>query len=238
MSIPHCNRSTADMKPVLRPAPLAAALILLAAPAVATDAFALSTDHDQPMDVNANYMRTDQNKNTSADVSTTFLKGDVRITQGSIKAHGDEATIYQDNGSKATKPAADDAQKASRIKRVVITGKQAHLEQVHDDDCGLMTADADNIDYHTDTDIADLKGHVNVIQKGKGEFHGEHMVYNTKTGEMQSGDNSPQSRVSMRFEPKNAAPAASSENNCGFPGGVKKAPKKADKAKDDKADKQ
>ena len=192
-----------------RPAPLAAALLLSAAAMTTPNVFALSTDHDQPMDVNANYMRTDQNKSTSPDVSTTFLKGDVRITQGSIKAHGDEATIYQDNSGKAAKSA--DAQKESRIKRVVITGKQAHLEQLHDDDCSLMTADADNIDYHTDTDIADLKGHVNVIQKGKGEFHGEHMVYNTKTGEMQSGDNSPQSRVSMRFEPKSAeAPAVSS----------------------------
>jgi len=226
MSIPYCNRSTADMKPAFRRTPLVAALTLLAAAAISTDAFALSTDHDQPMDVNANYMRTDQNKNTSPDVSTTFLKGDVRITQGSIKAHGDEATIYQDNSDKATKPAAADAQKASRIKRVVIIGKQAHLEQLHDDDCSLMTADADNIDYHTDTDIADLKGHVNVIQKGKGEFHGEHMVYNTKTGEMQSGDNSPQSRVSMRFEPKSAETPAASSNNCGYPAGVKKAAKK------------
>ena len=215
-------------------------MLCLAAALAAPCAFALSTDHDQPMDVNANYMRTDQNKNTNADVSTTFLKGDVRITQGSIKAHGDEATIYQDNSGKATKSA--DATKDSRIKRVVITGKQAHLEQLHDDDCSLMTADADNIDYHTDTDIADLRGHVNVIQKGKGEFHGEHMVYNTKTGEMQSGDNSPQSRVSMRFEPKSADTPAVSSNNCGYPGGVKKTPKKtADKANDvkldDKADK-
>ena len=212
------------------------AIVCLAVTLAAPHASALSTDHDQPMDVNANYMRTDQNKTANPDVSTTFLKGDVRITQGSIKTHSDEATIYQDNSAKAAK-SADASGGNSKIKRVVMTGKPAHMEQLHDDDCSLMTADADTIDYHTDTDIADLKGHVNVIQKGKGEFHGEHMVYNTKTGEMQSGDNSPQSRVSMRFEPKNAAPAASSENNCGYPGGAKKAPKKADKAKDDKSDK-
>ena len=193
----------------------------------AGQAFALSTDRNLPMDVKANYLKTDQSKNTNADVSTTYLKGDVQITQGSIKAHGAEATIYQDNSSKPAKTAADSG--SSKIKRVVIVGKQAHLEQLHDGDCGLMTADADTIDYHTDTDLADLKGHVSVNQKGKGEFHGEHMVYNTKTGEMESGDNSPQSRVTMRFEPKSAAPETTSDNNCGYPAGVKKPAKQQDK---------
>ena len=227
-----CNRSSTMRHRVSR---VAAVLVALAA----GHACALETDRNQPMDVKANYLKTDQNKNTNADVSTTFLKGDVQITQGSIKAHGAEATIYQDNGSKPAKGAGDSSG-SSKIKRVVIVGKQAHLEQVHDVDCSLMTADADTIDYHTDTDLADLKGHVNVVQKDKGEFHGEHMIYNTKTGEMQSGDNSPQSRVSMRFEPKSAQAAASSADNCGYPHGTaKKAPKKpADKAKDDKADKQ
>jgi len=192
-------------------------------------AFALSTDRNQPMDVKANYLRTDQNKNTNPDVSTTYLKGNVQITQGSIKAHGAEATIYQDNANKPAKGENSDSG-SSKIKRVLIVGKQAHLEQLHDDDCGLMTADADTIDYHTDTDVADLKGNVHVIQKGKGDFRGEHMVYNTKTGEMESGDNSPQSRVSMTFEPKSAAPAPST-NNCGYPVGTPpaKKPKKEDK---------
>ena len=198
----------------------------LVAALAAGNAAALSSDRNQPMDVKANYLKTDQNKNTNPDVSTTYLKGDVQITQGSLKAHGAEATIYQDNSNKPAKGDNGDSG-SSKIKRVVIVGKQAHLEQIHDDDCGLMTADADTIDYHTDTDLADLKGHVSVNQKGKGEFHGEHMVYNTRTGEMESGDNSPQSRVTMRFEPKSAAPAAASDNNCGFPLG-KKAPKKQD----------
>jgi len=213
MCIPRCNRNTAMNKLGLGTLALLAAL-------AAGDACALSTDRNQPMDVDAGYMRTDQNKNSNAAVSTTFLKGNVRITQGSIKAHGDEATIYQDN--------KQGKEGDSKIKRVLLVGKQAHLEQLHDGDCGLMTADADTIDYHTDTDIADLKGNVHVIQKGKGDFKGEHMVYNTKTGEMESGDNSPQSRVTMRIEPKTAEAASTSDNNCGYPAG--KAPAKKAKA--------
>ena len=219
MCIPRCNRNTTMNKVG------SASLALCALAALAAgDAFALSTDRNQPMDVDAGYMRTDQNKNTNADVSTTFLKGNVRITQGSIKAHGDEATIYQDN--KQAKEGGESGD--SKIKRVLLVGKQAHLEQLHDGDCGLMTADADTIDFHTDTDIADLKGNVHVIQKGKGDFKGEHMVYNTKTGEMESGDNSPQSRVIMRIEPKSAEPATTSANNCGYPVGT--APAKKAKA--------
>ena len=230
MSIRPCNRNNAEAR-----RGMAAALVCLAAALAPPCACALSTDHDQPMDVNANYLRTDENKNTNSGVSTTYLKGDVRITQGSIKTHSDEATIFQDNGAKAAK-SADAGASTSKIKRVLMTGHPAHMEQLHDGDCSLMTADADTIDYHTDTDLADLKGHVNVVQKGKGEFHGEHMVYNTRTGEMQSGDNSPQSRVSMRFEPKSAAAPESSADNCGYPHGVAKKP--ARKSEDKSADKQ
>lgn len=227
MSTRSCNPNTVNRIAMPNKAERVAcrAFATLLATLATTQAFALSTDRNQPMDVNANYLKTDQNKSTNPDVSTTFLKGDVRITQGSIKAHGAEATIYQDNSNKAAK-SADTGN--SKIKRVVIVGKQAHLEQLHDGDCSLMTADADTIDFHTETDLADLKGHVSVNQKGKGEFHGEHMIYNTKTGEMESGDNSPQSRVTMRFEPKSATPETTSDNNCGYPAGAKKPVKKQD----------
>jgi lipopolysaccharide export system protein LptA len=237
MSIPFCNRATTMENS--RCAVLSCLLIMLAS--ASSGAFALGSDRDQPMDVSSNYLKTDENKVTNPDVSVTYLKGDVKILQGSIKAHGDNATIYQDNSDKnaakaapaATAPAATtDAatQKSSRIKRVLLVGKQAHMEQVHDGDCGLMTADADTIDYHADTDIADMTGHVVVNQAGKGEFHGEHMLYNTNTGEMQSGDNTPSSRVSMRFEPKNQNPAPLSTNNCGYPVGTPSASKAAKSA--------
>jgi lipopolysaccharide export system protein LptA len=238
MSTQSCNPNTA----MRNKADAVLACCLIALTAASSCAFALSTDRDQPMDVKSNYLRTDQNKNTNPDVSVTYLKGDVQITQGSIKANGDEATIYQDNSDKNATKTTNDAnatkaanaanaatpnQKSSRIKRVLMVGKQAHMEQVHDGDCGLMKADANTIDYHADTDIADMTGHVVVIQAGKGEFHGEHMIYNTNTGEMESGDNSPSSRVTMRFEPKNQEQPPPSTNNCGFPVGTSTAAKTA-----------
>jgi len=75
--------------------------------------------------------------------------------------------------------------------------------------------------------IATLTGGVVVVQKGKGEFHGERMIYNTNTGEMESGDMSSSSRVHMIMEPKSEQ-AASASDNCGFPAGKAKAKKAAE----------
>ena len=80
------------------------------------------------------------------------------------------------------------------------------MQQVHDGDCGLMTADANTIDYKPLTNLAELTGGVKVVQAGRGESHSEHMIYNTDTGDMESGDNSPSSRVHMVMEPKARKP--------------------------------
>ncbi len=181
----------------------------------AAGAAALSTDRDQQLFIDANHQKSTQSTSgTAKDPNITYLDGAVVMTQGSMKARGDHATIYQNPSG-----VLDADGKSGSLTRVVLVGKQAHMQQVHDGDCNLMTGDADNIDFHNDTSLAVLTGHVVVVQKDKGEFHGEHMIYNTKTGEMESGDNSPTSRVHMIMEPKNSSPAPVSTNNCGFPVG-------------------
>jgi lipopolysaccharide export system protein LptA len=175
------------------------------------DAFALKSDKDQPMNIDARYQKTVQSKTDLAkDPDITDLDGDVVMTQGSVKTHGDHATIYRT-------PAAASDVNAGKIVRVILTGKQAHMQQINDGDCSLMTSNANKIDYNPITYIAELTGGVVVNQAGHGEFHGEHMIYNTDTGDMESGDKtSPAGRVHIVMEPKTEKPAASS-NNCGFP---------------------
>lgn len=196
----------------------------------ASNAFALSSDRNQPMLIDANYQKSTQSQTGKAgDSDITKLDGNVVVTQGSMKAHADHAVIYK-NPSGVT----DKNGNAGAITRVVLTGKQAHLQQVHDGDCGLMSADANTIDYLNSTGIATLSGTVVVVQKGKGEFHGEHMTYNTNTGEMESGDLSSTSRVHMVMEPKSEQAAASGTDNCGYPAGKAKAKKSAEKSAEDK----
>ena len=156
----------------------------------ASAAFALGTDRQKPMDVTADYSKITQGSDKQP--GTSYLRGNVHVVQGTMKANGAEATIHQ--------------KKNGDVARVVMTGKQAHVEQQQDGG-GSMSADADRIDFDNDTGIAVLTGSVKVVQSGRGEFRGEKMTYNTNTGEMESGDNTPAGRVRMIIQPK-AKPAA------------------------------
>lgn len=187
-------------------------------------AWALSSDNEQPMNVEANHQKSVASRTGAAtDPDITDLDGNVVITRGSIKIHADHARIYQiPSGSK-------DAN-AGKFSHIVLTGKPAHMQQLHDGDCGLMTADANTIDYKPLSNLAELTGAVKVVQAGHGESHSEHLIYNTQSGDMESGDNSPQSRVHMIMEAGGAKPAARTDN-CGFPAATKAKSKPADEAK-------
>ena len=215
----------------LRTAVVRAALACIGI-ALAADAFALKSDRNQPMLLDANHQSSAQSQTGKADdPDITKLDGNVVMTQGSMKGHGDHAVIYKNPSG-----VVDAKGNAGKMTRVVFTGKPAQMQQVHDDDCGLMTAAANTIDYDVQTGIATLTGQVVVVQKGKGESHSEHMIYNTNTGAMESGDTSPTSRVHVVMEPKSEAPAPT-QNNCGFPVGNAKAktPKAAAPEKKDDA---
>jgi lipopolysaccharide export system protein LptA len=178
---------------------------LLAVGLVPIAAHALTSDKQQSMLINADYSKIVQNKDNNAP-GVTYLTGNVTMDQGTTKARGDEATLYQHPGD------AKDAQGrdiSGDIARVVLIGrkKQAHLEQQQDAG-GLFTAVSDRIDYNADTSIAVLTGNVVVVQPGRGQFKGATMTYNTNTGEMESGDKeSSGQRVQMVIEPKNKTPA-------------------------------
>ena len=168
-------------------------------------AHALTTDKQQNMLINSDHAKIVQNKDNNQP-GVTYLDGNVTMDQGSTKARGDEATIYQHAAD------AKDAQGrdiSGDVQRVIMIGKkkQAHLEQQQDAG-GLMTAESDKIDYNADTSIAVLTGNVVVNQPGRGQFKGAYMTYNTNTGEMESGDKASDSqRVQMVIVPKNKAPA-------------------------------
>ncbi|HEU4665757.1 MAG TPA: lipopolysaccharide transport periplasmic protein LptA [Dokdonella sp.] len=169
--------------------PLRVFAAVLACVAVST-AHALGSDRDKPMDITADYSKINQGKDKQP--GTTYLRGNVRVVQGTMKATAAEATIHQkSNGD---------------VLRVVMTGKQAHVEQQQDGG-GTMTADADQIDFNNVTSVAVLTGDVKVVQSGRGEFRGEKMTYNTNTGEMESGDASGSSRAHIILQPKAKSPA-------------------------------
>ena len=201
MCTQRSNRKTSATRSGSNSAALAA-LALMLAPLAAE---ALTSDKQQNMLINSDHAKIVQNKDNNQP-GVTYLTGNVTMDQGTTKARGDEATIYQHAAD------AKDAQGkdiSGDVQRVVMLGKkkQAHLEQQQDAG-GLMTAESDKIDYNADTSIAVLTGNVVVNQPGRGQFKGAYMTYNTNTGEMESGDKTSDSqRVQMVIVPKNKAPA-------------------------------
>jgi lipopolysaccharide export system protein LptA len=186
-------------------------------------AWALSSDNDQPMEVEANHQKSVASRTgTAADPDITDLDGNVVITRGSIKIRADHARVYQI-------PAGAKVAGAGKFSHIVLTGKPAHMQQLHDGDCGLMSADAATIDYKPLSNLAELTGSVKVVQAGRGESHSQHMIYNTETGDMESGDSAPGSRIHMIMQAGNAQPAERSDN-CGYPA-AKKAKPAADAGK-------
>jgi len=163
-----------------------AALVLLGLTVLAP-AQAKRTDRDQPMDVQASHFDGFRKPN-----STTTLKGNVVITQGSLKATGDLAKVHFDANAE--------------IDSVVLTGSPAHLQQL-DDNGNLMQGEAATIDYKVAKDFAVLQGHASITQQGRGEAHGDRLTYNTQTSEM-TGDSGGDGRVHMVFKPKPKTAAA------------------------------
>ncbi len=148
-------------------------------------AHALSSDSEKNLEVRASY-----NKMVTTTPSFALFKGNVRLEQGSLRASADEARVYEGNDS------------GDSSRRIVLTGSPARLEQMQDNNGGLMTARAAEIDYNDSSHIAILSGDVVVVQEGKSEFRGQRMTYNTQTGAMEGGSQAPGSEVHMTFKPR------------------------------------
>lgn len=211
--MPSCNPNRRAARPRID-----AALLALAALLAAPCALARTGDRDQPMDIRADHSKTTQGSAKAAGV--TILTGNVRMTRGTMKANAAQATLYQHPDG------AKDAQGrdiSNEVQRVILVGKPAHLEEIGNDG-DLVTSNADKIDYDADTSVAVLDGNVSVVRQGRSEFHGEHMVYNTETGEMESGNLNGSAPVHIVIQPK-AKPAAKPADD---------APKAASPSSDDK----
>lgn len=186
--------STIDSKPSHVRADFARIAIAFCLIATLGSAQALSTDRQKPLDIRANYQESVLGQKAGGDTNVATLKGGVEMEQGSLKASGDLAVVYDtDKNGKAGD---------GSIKRLTLTGKPAKMQQQLDNDGGLMTATANKIEYNTGSSVAEFTGNVVVIQQGKSEFRGDHMTYNTNTGAMKSGEESSDGKVRLRFLPQ------------------------------------
>jgi lipopolysaccharide export system protein LptA len=159
------------------------AAALAAALAVAGAASARSSDRNQPMDLDAD--RSDCSVEDEG--GPCLFNGNVHIVQGTLDIRADSADVRRGGGE---------------IRRVLLRGAPVVLRQ-QTDNGSMVHARATQVDYDMPSDIVVFTGSAHIEQPGRGSITGERIVYNMKTGQVQSGG-AGAGRVKMRILPKNA----------------------------------
>ncbi|MGH8183355.1 MAG: lipopolysaccharide transport periplasmic protein LptA [Rhodanobacteraceae bacterium] len=157
-------------------------LVLLIAFCACGLAQAKQSDTNQPININANAFAGSHDRG-----KITFI-GNVTMDQGTFHADGAQATGYTDPND------------TSQWQRVVLTGSPAHFQQTQDNGT-LVHGQAATIDYKVSENTVILTGNAVVVQQGRGEFHGDRLVYNTDTGEIQ-GTPAAGGRVHITLQPR------------------------------------
>lgn len=165
--------------------------VLVAAFCACGVAQAKQSDKDQPININASSFAGSQ------DSGKIVFTGSVTMDQGTFHADGAQATGYTD---------PDDT---SQWQRVVLVGSPAHFQQTQDSGT-LVHGQGTTIDYRVSENTVILTGNAVVVQQGKGEFHGEKLVYNTDTGEIQ-GSPVTGGRVHITLQPRSKPAPASTK---------------------------
>lgn len=152
--------------------------------ACASAAMARTSDRNQAMDA-----ESDQNTCTLGDAGQCVMTGNVKISQGTLNIDAGKAVIFRAGGD---------------ISRALLSGSPVVLKQQMDDGTP-MTAHASNVDYNLKTEVVIFTGDVQ-LQQPRGSMSGQRVVYNLRTGSIDSGGQG-NGRVKMRILPRNAAPA-------------------------------
>lgn len=147
---------------------------------VASSAQARSSDREQPIVIEAGAAEADNR------AQITVYRGDVVITQGTLRITGDTVWIHYDD--------------ANTITKAISVGKPAKFRQLPDDKEVYMTADADRMEYHADQDLILLLGNAR-YGEGKDKISAQRIVYDSRRGRVKAGVN-PDSGQAAKGEPE------------------------------------
>jgi len=145
--------------------------------------FALSSDREQPIHINADSMVAEEPKGYS------HYLGNVHITQGSLKVDADEVYIYLIDGL---------------LDKLIIIGEPAKLQQIPDNSTEIVYSRAKRMEYFASTDRLLLIKNAEVWQ-GANRFSGEHIEYDTLNSRVSANSNGHESgRIRAVIIPKKA----------------------------------
>ncbi|WXL26699.1 lipopolysaccharide transport periplasmic protein LptA [Ectopseudomonas mendocina] len=164
------------------------AILSLGAAFNCATALALPSDSEQPIRIQADSGELDDKKGVAV------YRGDVIITQGSMKVTGDTVTV--------TRNAQGEVEVFTSV------GKPAYYEQKPSADKQIVKAYGLTIQYFMSNDRVVLIDQAKVVQEGN-TFEGEKIVYDTKRQIVNAGRatgtnvSAPRPRIDMVIQPKN-----------------------------------
>jgi lipopolysaccharide export system protein LptA len=163
-------------------------IISLGAALGSAAAWALPSDRDQPIRIQADTAELDDKQGVAV------YRGDVIITQGTLKITGDTVTI--------TQTASGDIDVFTSV------GNLAYYEQKPAVDKDIVKAYGKTIQYFASNERIVLIDQAKVIQEGN-TFEGEKIVYDTRRQIVNAGRatgnnvSMPRPRIDMVIQPKN-----------------------------------
>ncbi|NIP73863.1 MAG: lipopolysaccharide transport periplasmic protein LptA [Gammaproteobacteria bacterium] len=142
--------------------------------------WALSSDRTQPMHIEADEVTIDDKKQVS------IYKGDVVVTQGTLRITADKLTVYAHQGD---------------VQRMVAVGRPATYRQRPDDKDQDVKAEALTMEYLADREVVILTDQAKLWQ-GPNTFASERIVYRLDRDQVDAGRKAGGERVRITIQPK------------------------------------
>jgi lipopolysaccharide export system protein LptA len=140
-------------------------LILLLIFCFAQHSWALSTDKDQPVSIEADSVDIDETKETA------IYHGNVVLVQGSINLTASKVIVYNFQSNNA---------------KIVATGKQVKFSQKPDNSADLIKGQANKAEYGINSARLELTGKASLV-KGKNTFRNDKIIYDREKAVVKAG---------------------------------------------------
>ena len=154
-----------------------AALLLLLLPC---QLWALATDRDQPIEVEADTLEVREQEGIS------IYQGNVKLVQGSLEINADRVVIHFNE--------------ANELTLMEMTGTPATLRQL-DDNQQEIWGEAKRIDYTQSKSLLELRDSARLSQAGD-IIESDLIRINTESSSLQAGSMESDQRVKMLIQPK------------------------------------
>ena len=159
-------------------------LLLLCLPALA---YGLASDRDQPVTIEADKATMKEKEGIS------IYQGNVYLTQGTLKLHGDTMTVYT---------------KDNHIEKAILTGAPATAVQRPDGQDIDQHAEAQRMEYQAAGGFMTLLGAARVWQTDGKELRSEKIIYDITKNTANAGSSTGGDRVHITLQPKPKKPQA------------------------------